>query len=223
MSPMLFATGSIVRYARRERARWLVSTGAAIGLVGALRWDFGLYCGLVFAIALVSIPFIGRAVAPPSYEPIRLRVVARRFVVLLVPAVMVALPFYAPALLTDPRAILRSVEIALNVNEYGGRALPWPSFVTYQAYAFPLIGLANVIAVVVALRMKLPAKPSVPLLLHTQITTLLGACLLFYASSRADVGHLTPPTVFALLSLPLVFWLIACLRAVASARASVLR
>jgi len=41
---------------------------------------------------------------------------------------------------------------------------------------------------------------------HTQVTTLLGACLVAYANARADLGHTLPSTAFMLFSLPLVLW-----------------
>jgi hypothetical protein len=91
---MLFATGCMVRYAHRQNARWLIAAGAAIGFVWAVRWDFGLYCGFVFAIALVSLPFVRHAAAPAAHEPVRLRVHAQRFVALLVPAAVVTLHLF---------------------------------------------------------------------------------------------------------------------------------
>src|SRR5829696_2062324 len=65
---MLVAAGCMVRYSYRQHAGWLIATGAAIGFVGALRWDFGVYCGLVFTVALLSLPYIGRVVAASDYD-----------------------------------------------------------------------------------------------------------------------------------------------------------
>ena len=243
---IVVAVGCMVRYSRRSHVGWLVATGAAVGFVGAARWDFGVYCVLVFGVVLAGLPFVRRVAAQSVGEaepqPVGLRVHARRFAALVVPAAVVALPFYAPVLFTDPLAFVRSFEIVQGVRPY--RTLPWPTLPNpmdvaygkltigtyldavvgvYPAYAFLLIGPANAVALVVALLMRPSGGPGVPLLVYTQVTTLLAASLLYYGSSRADIGHLLPSAVFALLSLPLVYWSVGRLRDAAFFGACILR
>jgi hypothetical protein len=223
---MVFAVGCMTRYSRHQHAGWLVGVGVSTGIVGATRWDFGFYCVAVFAVTLVSLPLVRRVAALPGQTSGSLRMLVRHLLLLLVSAMLAALPFYAPALLTDPWAILRSIGIAAGVHDY--RVLPWPDLAnlvdvargrltalqyldlasnSLPAYAFFFLGPLNAIAVLISLLGRSSAKPSVPLLVHTQITTLLGACLLVYADSRPDLGHTLPSTMFMLLSLPLILWL----------------
>ncbi len=226
---MVFAVGCMTRYSHRQHAGWLVGAGISIGIAGATRWDFGFYCTVVSAVALVSLPLVRRlAAALPDQEvpAVSLRGLVRHLLVLAVSATLVALPFYAPALLTDPWAIFRSIRITLGTHDY--RTLPWPDLpnlvgvargeltvsqyldlasTSFPAYAFFFLGPLNVIAVLISLWGRPSARPSAPLLVYTYVTTLLGACLLIYADSRPDFGHTLPSAMFMLLSLPLILWL----------------
>ena len=223
---LVLTVGCMTRYSRDRHAGWLVGAGLCIGVVGAARWDFGVYSAVTCVAALASLPLIRRFAAPSEEAPVSLWPRARDCLFLLAPAALAALPFYAPTLLTDPRALLRSIEIALRVHDY--RVLPWPSLPSlvdivygkltvleylsqaaqsFPAYAFFFLGPLNAIAVFISLWRRAPIRPGVPLIVHTLVTTLLGACLLIYTDSRAQLGHMLPSMIFMLLSLPLIFWL----------------
>ncbi len=222
---MFVAVGCMTRYSRRPSSGWLVALGSSIGVVGAFRWDFGFYCIVVFVIALASLPSIRRLATPPGEVSDSVQVHVRHFLLLLASAVLATLPFYAPTLLTDPLAIYRSIGLALDTHGY--RSLPWPDVPSlvdlaygevtvsqyldllsnsFPAYSFFFICPLNVIAALLSLRRGSQVRPSMPLLVHTQVTTLLGASLIVYASARADLGHTLPATAFTLFSLPLVLW-----------------
>jgi hypothetical protein len=228
---MIIAIGCIVRYAARPSLGWLIGAGIAIGLTGASRWDFGGYCALAFTVGLLGLPYFGRVAGPKASLALPIRKQVGRYVLLVTTAVLTALPFYAPALFTDPLAVLRPIQLLREAHAY--RVLPWPdlpsvrdvihakmtfpqflekAMIVFPAYAFHVLGPVNAVVVIFALCAKLPKRPSAPLLLHTTITTLLGAGMLVYGSSRADIGHTLALTVLMLLSLPLIVWLVTQLR-----------
>jgi len=223
----LIGAGGLMRYAQTRAWPWLVITGGATGLCFAEQWVFGLLGLLVFASAAVAMPYLIRIFEPEATIGTAPRVHGNRLATLLIPAVLVLLPFYAPAILEDPGTIARSVRLHLAVRE--ARVLPYPippnpvgvvagertigeyfaaAAVVAPAYAFPVLGLLNAAAVVVATRRRNVLKPPGALVLHTCVMTLLGGLLFEYGRSRADIWHTPPSAVFMILSLPLVVHLV---------------
>ena len=175
---MVLAVGCMTRYSRRQHVGWLVGVGVFIEITGATRWDFGVYCAVASVAALASLQLVRRVAASPGQAPGSLRVHARYFLLLLAPAALAALPFYVPTFLTDPRAIFRSIGIALGVHDY--RTLPWPDLPSlvdvayggvtiaeylsqaaqsFPAYAFFFLGPLNAIALLISLRRRSPVRP----------------------------------------------------------------
>ncbi len=239
---MLVAAGCMLRYVQVRRPVWLALTGVAIGLIGTERWDFGIFSIAVFSFATVSLPYIQRAIEPRTAARVPPDRPARRLAQLLVPALLAALPFYAPVLLSDPMAILRSVRLAQAAGPY--RTLPFPFpfnplavisgeipmlwflvsvMVGSSAFVFPLLGPINLLTIVVVLWRKRPGTPSAPLVLHTLVTTLCGGCLFLYGFSRSsDLLHMAPSAMFMFMSLPWLFWLTPQLRTTGSLGGAVL-
>jgi hypothetical protein len=219
---LLVGVGGLTRYALAGAWPWLVIGGSAAGLCIAEQWVFGLSGLLVLLAAAVAAPYLQRFFEPKSTLDSTPRAHSRRFAALLIPAALVALPFYAPAIVEDPGAIAKSVRLHLAARE--SRVLPYPippnpadvvtgewtvrQYVTatvkvVPAYAFPVLGLLNVVAIVVTGRHRDVLQPAGVLVLYTGIMTLLGAMLFEYGRGRADIPHTLPSALFMVLSLPL--------------------
>ena len=238
---MLVAVGCVMRYAYNQRSGWLIGAGVAIGVIVGAQWDVGFLILLLFALAIVSIPSLHRALHDTT-TPMSRRALGMHLLSLLAPAALVAFALYAPALLDDPGSLVRGMTLHRGIGPY--QALPWPSLPSIRAvllgestfpqfldramnacpaYALYVLAPVNVLAIFIALRVRLRERPSVSLLLHTLLTTCIAAFILFSHLSRPDPAHTLPMTLFMLLSLALPLWVLAQLRAIAPLGSTLLR